>query len=72
MKAPKRLTPEEFWKAFRALPSKAQHAVFKRVLQDAALLQDLIDLAVIESRRREPARPFRQYIAETQHGKNML
>lgn len=44
-------TAEVFWAAFRGLPLKEQQAVLKRMLQDSNLLQDLMDLAIIESGR---------------------
>ncbi len=58
-------TAEVFWTAFRVLPRKEQQAVLQRLLKDKALRQDLIDLAIIESRRREPARPLRQYLTDS-------
>ena len=62
---PTQATAEVFWTAFRGLPRKEQQAVLKRMLKDTALRQDLIDLAIIESRRTERARPFREYLVES-------
>jgi hypothetical protein len=59
-------TAEVFWTAFRVLPRKDQQAIIRRLLKDKTLRQDLVDLAVIESRRREPARPLRKYLADSQ------
>jgi hypothetical protein len=56
-------TAEVFWTALKALSRKEQQAVLRRVVQDEKLRHDLIDLAVIEERRQEPARPLREYLA---------
>lgn len=57
-------TAEVFWTAFKGLPRPERRAVIERMLQDKNLSRDLMDLAVIESRRGEPARPLRQYLEE--------
>ncbi len=62
-------TAEVFWTAFRVLPRKEQQAILYRLLKDKNLRQDLIDLALIESRRREPARPLREYLADSQRAR---
>jgi hypothetical protein len=58
-------TAEVFWTALKALPRKEQQAILHRVVQDEKLRHDLIDLAVIEERRTEPARPLREYLAHS-------
>lgn len=55
-------TAEVFWMALKALPRREQQAVIRRVLRDDRLRRDLMDLAVIEERRAEPARPLREYV----------
>ena len=55
-------TAEVFWTAFKVLPRKEQQAVLRRVLQNESLRRDLMDLALIEARRAEPARPLREYL----------
>ncbi len=55
---------EVFWKAFTGLPRREQRGVISRMIGDANLRKDLIDLALMESRHDEPARPFRAYLAE--------
>ena len=52
-------TAEVFWTALKALPRKEQQAVLRRVVQDERLRHDMLDLALIEERRAEPARPLR-------------
>ncbi len=54
---------EVFWTAFDALRPMEKQAVPRRLLQDEALRQDLLDLATIASRKSEPAHPLRKYLA---------
>jgi hypothetical protein len=58
-------TAEVFWTAFKVLPRKEQQAVLRRVLQNEGLRRDLMDLALIEERRAEPARPLREYLKDS-------
>jgi hypothetical protein len=53
---------EVFWTAFEALRPVDKQAVLRRMLQDEALRQDLLDLATIASRVSEPARPLSKYL----------
>lgn len=62
-------TAEVFWTAFRVLPRKAKQAVLQRLVQDKGLRHDLVDLAMIESRRREPTRPLREYISDSRRSR---
>lgn len=55
-------TAEIFWAAFRGLPRQDQQAVLRRIVQSSRLRRDLMDLAVIEERRAEPAWPLREYL----------
>lgn len=57
-------TAEVFLTALRALPKKQRDAVLMHIADDKALREDLLDLAVIASRRDEPSRPFREFLAE--------
>jgi hypothetical protein len=59
-------TAEVFWTALKALPRKEQQAVLRRVLQDKKLRNDMMDLALIEERRTESARPLREVLAGPQ------
>ncbi len=54
-------TAEVFWTAFRGLPRQDQQAVLRRIVQSSRLRRDLMDLAVIEERRAEPARPLHAF-----------
>jgi hypothetical protein len=46
------------------LPKKEQHLVVQKLLQDREFVEDLMDIALIEPRRSEPARPLEEYLAE--------
>ncbi len=55
-------TAEIFFQALKALPKKERDAVLVRIARDKEFARDLIDLSVIDSRRDEPSRPFRDYL----------
>lgn len=57
-------TSEIFWTAFRALPKKQREAVIEKLLKDKEFMEDLIDIVIIEQRRKEPSRSLDEYIAE--------
>jgi hypothetical protein len=57
-------TAEIFWKAFLSLSKRAQEAVPQKTLAQKDFREDLIDIAIIEQRRTEPARPLEEYIEE--------
>ncbi len=56
-------TSEVFWTAFRALSKKERKAVVKRMLKDKEFMEDLIDISIIEQRRKEPSRSLDEYLA---------
>ena len=56
-------TSEVFLTAFRALPKKAREAVVEKMLSDKEILEDLMDIVIIEQRRKEPSRNLDGYIA---------
>jgi hypothetical protein len=58
-------TAEVFWTALKALTRKEQQAVLRRVLQDKNLRNDMMDLALIEERLNEPAKPLREVLGTT-------
>ena len=62
-------TAEVFWTAFKVLPRKDQQTVLRRVLGDQKLRRDLLELAIIESRRSEPARPLRESMMDARRRK---
>ncbi|MDP3030006.1 MAG: hypothetical protein Q8O04_11060 [Deltaproteobacteria bacterium] len=55
---------EVFFTAFRALPKKEREAVIEKLLRDKEFVEDLIDIAILDKRRREPSRSLDEYLAE--------
>lgn len=53
-----------FLTALKAMPKVERDAVIVRIARDKAFARDILDLALIAKRRREPSRPFREYLAE--------
>ena len=65
MKA-KGATAEVFLTAFKTLPQKEQDIFLSSILKDKRLREDLIDIAIAESRTKDKGRPFRDFLIE--HG----
>jgi hypothetical protein len=61
---PEEAQAEVFWLAFKGLPKKEQQRIVEKLLQDREFVEDLLDIAVIEQRRSEPARPLEEYLAD--------
>lgn len=57
-------TAEVFWTAFKVLPVEEKRAVLQKIILDENLRRDLMDLSIIEERRKEPGRPLREYLKE--------
>ena len=55
---------EVYLMALRSLSKAEKEAVLIRLLEDAELREDILDLALIQQRQGEPSRPFREYLAE--------
>ncbi|HHT9119078.1 MAG TPA: hypothetical protein ACFYD3_00845 [Candidatus Hypogeohydataceae bacterium YC41] len=55
---------EVFWTAFRALPKREREAIVEKLLEDREFMEDLIDIAIMEQRKKEPSRPLEEYLAE--------
>lgn len=55
---------EVFLIALQSLSKAEREAVIARLLEDPGLREDILDLALIQQRRGEPSRPFRDYLAE--------
>jgi hypothetical protein len=53
---------EVFLTAIRSLPKRDRERILAGLIRDRNLRQDLLDLAVIEQRRKEVSRHFRQYL----------
>ncbi len=61
-------TSEVFMTTFRALPKKVREAVVDKMLSDKEFREDLMDIAVIEQRRKEPSRPLEEYLSRRKKG----
>lgn len=57
-------TAQVFWTAFQALPKGAREDFLARLAADRRVREDLMDMALIEKRRSQKARPFSQYLTE--------
>lgn len=55
-------TLEIFWTAFHSLSKKNKEVVVARLLKDKEFKHDLIDIAVIEQRRKESSCPLEEYL----------
>lgn len=56
-------TAEVFWTAFRALSKKERAAIVERLLADRQFREDLIDLAILDQRAKEPSRSLDDHLA---------
>jgi len=57
-------TIEVFWTAFRALSKKERAVIMERLLADSEFREDLIDLAILKQRAKEPSRSIEEYLAQ--------
>lgn len=55
---------EVYLMALQSLPKAEREAVIARLLEDAKLREDILDLGLIQQRQGEPTRPFGEYLAE--------
>ena len=55
-------TSAVFLTAFRALPKKQKEAVVERLLSDKEFREDLVDIVIIEQRKKEPSRSLDEYL----------
>jgi len=55
-------TAEVFLAAFHALSKTEREKVILGITRDKKMREDLIDLAIIQARKKEPARPFGEYL----------
>jgi len=62
------MTAERLVVAFKALPRRQKSEVLARLARERAIREDLTDLAIAESRRRDTGRPLRAFLREA-HGK---
>jgi hypothetical protein len=59
---------EVFLTAIQSLSRREKKALLSRLMDDPELREDILDIAVIRERQDEPARPFREYLAERRRG----
>lgn len=57
-------TVQVFLKAFRGLTKSQRQVFLEELLRERSYREDLLDLATVEARRREPGRPLRDYFTE--------
>ena len=55
---------EVFLMALQSLFKAEREAVISHLLEDARPREDILDLVLVQQRRGEPSRPFRDYLAE--------
>ncbi|MBM4387074.1 MAG: hypothetical protein FJ088_05005, partial [Deltaproteobacteria bacterium] len=55
-------TAEVFLTAFNAMSRKENDIFLSKILKDKRLREDLIDMAIAESRAKEHSRPFRVFL----------
>lgn len=63
MAKPEKLA-EGFLTALRSLPKRERQLILLGLIKDKNLRHDLIDLAIIEERKKESSRPFRDYLKQ--------
>ena len=56
------MTGEDVFKAFKSLPKAERDQVLSRIIENKRLREDLVDLAIVEERKNEPKRPFRDFV----------
>lgn len=57
-------TAEVFLTAFKTLPKMEQDIFFAKLMKEKRLREDLIDIAIAESRAKDKGRPFRDFLNE--------
>lgn len=55
-------TAEVFLTAFKTLPKMEQDIFFAKLMKEKRLREDLIDIAIAESRTKDKGRPFRDFL----------
>ncbi len=55
-----------FLMAFKSIPKKEQDIFLLEVLKDKRLREDLIDIAIAESRIKAKGKPFRDFLRHQQ------
>ena len=55
-------TAEIFLTAFKALPRQEKNVFLSKLVKDKSIREDLIDLAIAETRMKEKAIPFKTFL----------
>ncbi len=55
---------EIYLMALESLSAAEKKQIIARLLEDESLREDILDVALIQQRRGESSRPFREYLAE--------
>jgi hypothetical protein len=55
-------TAEVFLAAFKSMARKEQDIFLSNILKDKRVREDLIDIAIAESRAKDKSRPFRNFL----------
>jgi len=50
--------------SFSALSRKEKEVIVEKLLHDKEFMEDLIDIVILEQRKKEPSRPLEGYLAE--------
>ena len=58
------MTAEVFLTAFRTMPKREQNVFLMEIIKDSNLREDLIDIAIAESRAKDKSKPFRDFLKE--------
>ncbi len=53
---------EIYLMALQSLSKHEREIIFSRLLEDEKIREDIIDLVTIYTRKKEPSRPFKQYL----------
>ena len=61
---PAKAMTEVFATAFKTLPHSEQESFLSKLIENKRFREDLIDLAIAETRKREGTRPFHKVVAE--------
>jgi len=58
------MTAEVFLTAFKTMPKKEQNIFLSKIIKDARLREDLIDITIAESRVKDKSRPFNDFLKD--------
>jgi mRNA interferase RelE/StbE len=59
------MTAEVFLTAFKTMPKKEQNIFLSKIVKDSRLREDLIDIAIAESRAKDKGESFREFLRDS-------